>query len=79
MEIKKYTPLLITKFLMFSLFFLFCGGALVVTLHSEGIMRDGWTGCVSWMWLPAMFFLGLGFMLGKDKLIKRATSLKKTS
>lgn len=77
MEIKKYTPLLIVKVLMFSLFLLFSGGALVVTLDSQRIMNEGWTTCVSWMWLPALFFLGVGLIMSKDKLFKKETNSKK--
>ena len=65
METKKPTTLLIAKFILFSLFLLFTGGALVVTLNNNGFEGSGWTGSISWMWLPALFFLGFGVYLSK--------------
>jgi hypothetical protein len=44
---------------LFSISLLFCGGALVVTFENGGILESGWTGVISWMWLPALFFFTL--------------------
>lgn len=77
MEIKMYTPLTVTRFVAVALFLLFSGGATVVTLNNKGIIDSIWTSSISWMWLPALFFLGLSILLRPKKTIGSELSNKR--
>jgi hypothetical protein len=63
-QIKTYSkPLIIVLTVMTTLFLLFGGGALMVTLEDGGMMGTGWDSGISWMWIPALLFLTLSLIL----------------
>jgi hypothetical protein len=64
METKKNKPLIIVFIVIIVLFLLFCGGAISVTMTDGGLMGNGWTSGISWMWMPALLFLALSILLG---------------
>lgn len=69
---KKYSkPLIIVFIVLIVLFLLFCGGALSVTIADGGMMGNGWTSGISWMWMPALLFLTLSIMLGWSIFVKK--------
>jgi hypothetical protein len=77
METKMYTPLSVTRFVTVALFLLFSGGATVVTLNNKGIIESIWTSSISWMWLPALFFLSISFFLRPKKTSRSELSNKR--
>jgi len=64
METKKNKALITVYIAIIVLFVLFCVGALSVTVSDGGMMRSGWTGGISWMWIPTLLFLFLSILLG---------------
>jgi len=38
--------------------------AMIGTMWSGGMMRDGVMNGISWMWIPALLTLGLGILVG---------------
>jgi hypothetical protein len=67
---KKSKPLLIVFFVVLLLFLLYTGGALSVTLADGGMMGNGWSSGISWMWLPSILFLSLTLILAWVIFIK---------
>jgi len=60
---KKSMPLMTVLIVMIILFLLFCGGAVSVTIEFGGLMGEGWTSGISWMWIPTILFLILSIIL----------------
>lgn len=56
-------PLTFVLSIMLILFLLFSGGAISVTVQDGGLMGNGWTSGISWMWIPAILFLTLSILL----------------
>ena len=46
------------------LFLLFGSGAMTGATINGGMMGSGSTGGISWMWIPTLFTLGIGILLG---------------
>jgi hypothetical protein len=63
MNESSNTPLVIA-FVVVVLFLIFGGGAMTGSMLSGGMMGHGWIGGFSWMWIPTLLTLGLGFLLG---------------
>ena len=64
MNTKTNTLLVIAFVVVILLFLLFGGGAMTGGMMNSGMNRSGWMGGRSWMWIPALFTLGLGVILG---------------
>jgi hypothetical protein len=71
METKENKPLIIVFVVMIVLFLLFCGGAVSVTIAYGGMMGNGWTSGISWMWMPALLFLTLSILLAWVIFVKK--------
>ncbi|MDP2604999.1 MAG: hypothetical protein Q8S00_20830 [Deltaproteobacteria bacterium] len=56
------TPLVIAFVVVVVLFLIFGGGAMTGSMMSGGMMGHGWIGGFSWMWVPTLLTLGLGFL-----------------
>ena len=64
MNTTNITFLVIAFVIIVVLFLLFGGGAMTGARLTGGMMGGGMMGGVSWMWIPAVIFLGLGFFFG---------------
>jgi hypothetical protein len=64
MNKSSNTPLVIALVIVAVLFLFFGGGAMTGGMMSGGMNGNGWMGERSWMWIPALLTLGLGFVLG---------------
>jgi hypothetical protein len=53
------------------LFLLFGGGAMTGAMQSGGMMGSGSRGGISWMWIPTLFALGMGILLGRAIFAKK--------
>ena len=63
MNATNKTALVIAFALVLVLLLLFGGGAMSGATLSGGMMGTGVMGGISWMWIPAVLMLGLGFLL----------------
>jgi hypothetical protein len=59
MNTKNNKPLILAFIIVVIVFLLFCGGAVTMTMKSNGMM-----GNISWMWVPALLALLLSILLG---------------
>jgi hypothetical protein len=75
METYKNKLLIIVFIVMITLFLLFCGGAISVTIADGGMMGTGWTSGISWMWMPALLFLALSFIIGWVVFVKKKVQI----
>ena len=64
MKTKSSKFLVIVFVVMIAFSLLFCGGALLVSFEYGGMMGSGWTSGISWMWLPALFFVTVSLIPG---------------
>ena len=63
MNATNKTALVIAFAVVLVLVLLFGGGAMSGATLSGGMMGNGVMGGISWMWIPAVLMLGLGFLL----------------
>lgn len=56
--------LMIVFAFMVSLCALFTGGALSVTIQYTDFSLNGWTGGISWLWVPALLFFVMSILTG---------------
>ncbi len=64
MNESNQKPLVIAFVIVVVLFLIFGGGAMSGSMMSGAMMGEGWNGGFGWMWIPALFTLGLGLLLG---------------
>jgi len=64
MNIKSSTTLITAFIVTVVLFLFFSGGAMTGGMMNDGMIGDGGMGEPSWMWIPALFTLGLGVVFG---------------
>ena len=65
MSESSKTPLVIGLVVVVVLFLIFGGGAMTGSMMGGGMMGQGWiNGGFSWMWIPTLFTLALGVLLG---------------
>ena len=64
MNESNQKPLVIAFVIVVVLFLIFGGGAMSGSMMNGGMMGQGWNGGLRWMWIPALFTLGLGLLLG---------------
>jgi heme/copper-type cytochrome/quinol oxidase subunit 2 len=64
MNTSNRTVLVIAFVIVVLLFLVLSGGAMAGVSLGSGMMAGGMMGGISWMWIPAVIFLGLGIFLG---------------
>ena len=64
MNTSNRTVLVIAFVIVVLLFLVLSGGAMAGVSLGNGMMAGGMMGGISWMWIPAVIFLGLGIFLG---------------
>ncbi|MEO6588691.1 MAG: hypothetical protein ABIP06_05130 [Pyrinomonadaceae bacterium] len=64
MSESNRTPLIVAFAVVVVLFLIFGGGTMTGSMMNSGMMGQGCTGGYSWMWIPTVFTLVLGVVLG---------------
>jgi chromate transport protein ChrA len=64
MNTMSNTTLVVAFVFVVILFLSFGGGAMTVGMMNGGVHGSGWMEDRSWMWIPALFTLVLGVVLG---------------
>jgi hypothetical protein len=71
MNATNKTALVIAFVVVGVLFLLFGGGAMTGATLSGGRMGSRMMGGTSWMWIPTLFTLGIGILLGWAIFVKK--------
>ena len=64
MSESNRSPLVVAFAVVVVLFLIFGGGTMTGSMMNSGMMGQGYTGGYSWMWIPTVFILVLGVVLG---------------